>query len=141
MVAVGTKSGQVRNGEEHVNEIIQEIVCQTAVMEVGTMSYFANCHRPQLSVYEVDAGLVHSLHRWRYAYREGLTTVMVRHLATGARLAIRCSSFVKKVSVFGDRLAVQLGDRVLVYDLGSDGGQGGAPAPQKKIAQVREWGM
>ena len=105
------------------------------------MSYFANCHRPQLSVYEVDAGLVHSLHRWRYAYREGLTTVMVRHLATGARLAIRCSSFVKKVSVFGDRLAVQLGDRVSVCDLGSDGGQGGAPAPQKKIAQVREWGM
>lgn len=89
----------------------------------------------QVSVYEIESGMVHSIFRARHAFREGMTTVQVRHLVTGARLAIRCSSFVQRVSVFQDRLAVQMQDRVSVYDLGGDA-LTGVNAVYKKRAQI-----
>jgi intraflagellar transport protein 122 len=60
---------------------------------------------------------VHGLYKDRYAYREHMTDVIVQHLLTEQKVRIKCRDYVKKVAVFRDRLAVQLPDRIHIYDL------------------------
>jgi intraflagellar transport protein 122 len=51
----------------------------------------------------------------------------VAHLSTGRRARIRCGDYVRRVAVYGDRVAVQLPARVAVYALA--GGEAGGKAP------------
>uniref|UniRef100_A0A183IWB8 Intraflagellar transport protein 122 homolog n=1 Tax=Soboliphyme baturini TaxID=241478 RepID=A0A183IWB8_9BILA len=54
----------------------------------------------------------------RYVYRENMTDVVVQHLLsdkTGPR--IKCRDLVRKVAVYRNKLAVQLSDRVNIYEL------------------------
>lgn len=67
----------------------------------------------------VTFGTVHALYREHYAYRESLTDVIVQNLTLNQQLRIRCRDYVKKVAVFKDRLAVQLNDRAMLYELAS----------------------
>ena len=46
-----------------------------------------------------------------------MTDVIVQHLLTEQKVRIKCRDYVKKVAVFRDRLAVQLPDRIHIYDL------------------------
>ena len=74
------------------------------------------------------AGLhMHSLNRQlsvsaltRYAFREYMTDVVVQNMVTEQRTRIKCRAYVKKISVYKDRLAVQLPDRLYIYELSSD---------------------
>ena len=68
---------------------------------------------------------VHGLYRDRYAFREHMHDVIVVHLVTSQRVRIKCRDLVKKVAVYKDRLAVQLVDRIHVYDLSSSTVTGG----------------
>ncbi|KAJ3110764.1 hypothetical protein HDU96_006285 [Phlyctochytrium bullatum] len=56
----------------------------------------------------------------KYAYRENMTDVVIQHLSTDQRARIKCRDYVKKIAVFKDRLAVQLPDRVIIYELFHD---------------------
>merc|ERR1719261_1112585 len=53
----------------------------------------------------------------RYAYRDNMTNVVVQHLVTDKKVKIKHKDYVEKVAVFKDRLAVQLADRVVIYEL------------------------
>lgn len=70
-----------------------------------------------VSLHSVVFATVHGLYRDRYAYRDAMTDVVVQHLVTEQRVRIKCRDYVRKIAVYKDRLAVQLPDKVIVYEL------------------------
>lgn len=51
-----------------------------------------------------------------------MTDVIVQHMVTEQRVRLKLRAYVKKISVYTNRLAVQLPDSVRIYELaeGSD---------------------
>ncbi|KAJ3403303.1 hypothetical protein HDV05_007909, partial [Chytridiales sp. JEL 0842] len=78
------------------------------------------CHDGTISLYQIVFNTVHGLYNDRYAYRENMTDVVIQHLSTDQRARIKCRDYVKKIAVYRDRLAVQLADRVIIYELVHD---------------------
>jgi intraflagellar transport protein 122 len=70
-----------------------------------------------ISMYQQIFNTVHGLYEDRYAFRENMTDVVVEHLITEKKIKIRHKDYVKKIAVYKDRLAVQLPDRVTIYEL------------------------
>ncbi|CEM25386.1 unnamed protein product [Vitrella brassicaformis CCMP3155] len=73
-----------------------------------------------VKMYQIIFSTVHGLYQDRYAYRELMTDVIVQHLVTDQKVRIRCKDYVKKIAVYRDRLAVQLPDKVLIYEVAQD---------------------
>ncbi len=59
----------------------------------------------------------YAIYQERYAYRDRMTDVIVQHLSTGKKVRIKHKDYVKKISIYNNRLAVQLPDRVVIYEL------------------------
>ncbi|KAI9197284.1 WD40-repeat-containing domain protein [Polychytrium aggregatum] len=78
------------------------------------------CHDGTIAVFQILFNTVHGLYHDRYAYRENMTDVVIQHLSTEQRARIKCRDFVKKIAVYKDRLAVQLPDRVIIYEVFHD---------------------
>ncbi|XP_052752603.1 intraflagellar transport protein 122 homolog [Galleria mellonella] len=76
------------------------------------------CQDGTLWCYQVVFSTVHGLYRERYAYRENMTDVIVQHLTTGNKVRIKCHDRVQKIAIYKHRLAVQLPERVVVYEQG-----------------------
>ena len=49
-----------------------------------------------------------------------MTDVIIQHLITEQKVRIKCRDYVKKIAVYKDRLAVQLSDKVVIYELLKD---------------------
>nr|CDS15582.1 intraflagellar transport protein 122 [Echinococcus granulosus] len=75
--------------------------------------------------------IVHSFFRDRYAFREIITDVVIQHLVTEQRgrltfsvsrypARIKCRDVVEKIAVYRNRLAIQLSDRILIYESALD---------------------
>lgn len=47
-----------------------------------------------------------------------MTDVIVQHLLTEKKYHIRCHDYVRLIALYNDRLAVQLPNQVVVYELG-----------------------
>ncbi|KAJ1630940.1 hypothetical protein T492DRAFT_870790, partial [Pavlovales sp. CCMP2436] len=73
-----------------------------------------------IAMYQLQFHTVHGLYQERYAYRDNMTDVIVQHLLTDERVRIKCRDYVQKISVYKDRLAVQLPERILIYELAQD---------------------
>jgi intraflagellar transport protein 122 len=74
-----------------------------------------------LAVYQLVFATVHGLYQERYAYRDFMTDVIIQHLTLeNKKVRIKCKDHVKKIAVYKDRLAVQLPDKVLIYELKGD---------------------
>jgi len=71
----------------------------------------------QIALYQLIFSTVHGLYQDQYAYRENMTDVIIQQLVTEKKLRIRCKDYVKKIAIYKDRLAVQLPDRVMIYEL------------------------
>lgn len=61
---------------------------------------------------------VHGLWEDRYAFRDGMTDVVVQHLVTQQRMRLTCKALVKRIALYRNRLAVQLPDAINVYCIG-----------------------
>lgn len=59
---------------------------------------------------------VHSLFRDRYAYRENLTEIIVHHLVSDRKVRIKCKDLVQRLALYKNKLAVQLTDRICIYE-------------------------
>ena len=77
-------------------------------------------HSGQISMHQLIFSTVHGLYKDRYAFRDSMTDVIVQHLITEQKVRIKCRDYVKKIAVYRNRLAVQLPDRVIVYELSND---------------------
>ncbi|GFU46426.1 intraflagellar transport protein 122 homolog [Trichonephila clavipes] len=72
------------------------------------------------SYYEVGFSTVHSLYRERYAYRENMTDVVVQHLITDDKVVVKCRELVKKLAIYKKRLAIQMPERINIYEVSDD---------------------
>ncbi|XP_014288077.1 intraflagellar transport protein 122 homolog isoform X2 [Halyomorpha halys] len=82
------------------------------------------CQDGTIAYYQVVFSKVHGLYKERYAYRDNLTDVIVQHLLTNQKVKIKCRDLVKKIAIYKNRLAVQLGERVVIYELYSNDSSG-----------------
>ncbi|XP_050414597.2 intraflagellar transport protein 122 homolog [Patella vulgata] len=78
------------------------------------------CQDGTLAYYQVIFSTVHGLYKDRYAYRDNMTDVIIQHLITEQKVRIKCRDLVKKIAIYKHRLAVQLPDRIVIYELYSD---------------------
>jgi intraflagellar transport protein 122 len=80
------------------------------------------CNDGAVSMYSTIFSTVHGLYQDRYAHRDTMTDVIIQHLITEQKVRIKTRDYVKKIAVYKSeatseaRLAVQLPDRVLVYE-------------------------
>ena len=74
----------------------------------------------------------------RYAYRDVITDIVVQNMINDQKVRIKCKELVKKISIFKDRLAVQLNDKILVYLANSDENKEMKYKLYKKIAKSIE---
>lgn len=77
-------------------------------------------HSGNIEMMKLKFESVHSLYRDRYAYRENLTEVIVHHLVTEKRVRIKCKDLIRNLSLYKNKLAVQLSDRVCIYESNPD---------------------
>ncbi|TYZ58414.1 hypothetical protein PybrP1_004246 [[Pythium] brassicae (nom. inval.)] len=80
------------------------------------------CEDGSIAMHCLVFGTVHGIYQERYAYRENITDVVVQHLMTEQKVRIRTRDCVKKLSVYRDRLAVQLSDKIIIYELEAEPG-------------------
>ncbi|MCP9265899.1 hypothetical protein DINM_021310 [Dirofilaria immitis] len=107
-VAVGTTLGTVAQMDTWV---------WTVKARPNTNAIVVGCVDGTLACYQLMFSTVHGLHKERYAYRENMTEVVVRHLINQTSIRIYCNDLVRKVAVYYNRLAVQLANRVEIYRL------------------------
>eukprot|EP01065_Artemidia_motanka_P014262 TRINITY_DN1821_c0_g1_i1.p1 TRINITY_DN1821_c0_g1~~TRINITY_DN1821_c0_g1_i1.p1 ORF type:complete len:1247 (+),score=460.03 TRINITY_DN1821_c0_g1_i1:89-3829(+) len=74
----------------------------------------------QIAMYQLVFSTVHGLYQDQYAYRDFMTDVVVQQLVSEKKVKIRCKDYVKKIAIYKDRLAVQLPEKIMVYDLSYD---------------------
>jgi len=74
----------------------------------------------RVKVYHLMFSTVHGLHEDHYAYRDLMTEVVVQDLVTDKKTKIECKDYVKKIAMYRARLAVQLPERVHIYDIYQD---------------------
>lgn len=63
---------------------------------------------------------VHALHKDRYAYRDNLTEIIVHHLLLDRKVRIKCKDLIRHISLYKNKLAVHLTDRVCIYESNPD---------------------
>ncbi|XP_034446524.1 intraflagellar transport protein 122 homolog isoform X2 [Hippoglossus hippoglossus] len=78
------------------------------------------CQDGTIACYQLIFSTVHGLYKDRYAYRDGMTDVIVQHLITEQKVRIKCRELVKKIAIYRNRLAIQLPEKILIYELYSD---------------------
>lgn len=75
------------------------------------------CQDGTIAYYQLIFSTVHGLYRERYAFRENMTDVIIQHLLTDQKVRIKCRDLVKKIAIYKHRLAVQLAERIVIYEL------------------------
>lgn len=93
-------------------------VWSLAIHPAGT-SMAVGCQDGTVACYNVVCSTVHALYRERYAFRENMCDVIIQHLVSGQKVRIKCRDLVHKIAIFRNRLAVQLPERVVLYELNS----------------------
>lgn len=77
------------------------------------------CQDGTLACYNLAFNTVHALYRERYAFRENMCDIIIQHLVSGQKVRIKCRDSVNKIAIYRNRLAVQLPERVVLYELSS----------------------
>lgn len=82
-------------------------------------SIVLGCQDGSLVCYNVAFSTVHALYAERYAFRENMCDVIIQHLSSGQKVRIKCRDLVHKIAIYRNRLAVQLPERVVLYEMNS----------------------
>ncbi|XP_069671472.1 intraflagellar transport protein 122 homolog [Periplaneta americana] len=93
------------------------------------------CQDGTIAYYQLIFSTVHGLYKERYAFRENMTDVIIQHLLTDQKVRIKCRDLIKKIAIYKHRLAVQLPERVVIYELYSAESTGMHYRVKEKINQ------
>ncbi|XP_049859178.1 intraflagellar transport protein 122 homolog [Schistocerca gregaria] len=96
------------------------------------------CQDGTIAYYQLIFSTVHGLYRERYAFRENMTDVIIQHLLTNQKVRIKCRDLIRKIAIFKHRLAVQLPERVVIYELYAGDSTGMHYRVKEKINQKLE---
>lgn len=91
----------------------------TSALHPKGLSIVMGCQDGTLAAYNLTFTTVHALYRERYAFRENMCDVIIQHLISGQKVRIKCRDLVHKIAIYRNRLAVQLAERVILYELNS----------------------
>uniref|UniRef100_A0A8C6RX79 Intraflagellar transport protein 122 homolog n=1 Tax=Nannospalax galili TaxID=1026970 RepID=A0A8C6RX79_NANGA len=79
------------------------------------------CQDGTISFYQLIFSTVHGLYKDRYAYRDSMTDVIVQHLITEQKgKGQEGVQTYSKIAIYKNRLAIQLPEKILIYELYSD---------------------
>ena len=78
------------------------------------------CNDGLVALFSTVFSTVHGLYQERYAHRDTMTDVIIQHLISEQKVRIKTRDYVKKIAVYKARLAIQLPDRVLIYETAVD---------------------
>jgi intraflagellar transport protein 122 len=70
-----------------------------------------------IAVHQLTFDTIDALYGDKYAYRQSLTDVVIRNLATKQESRIKCRGYIQNIAIYKDSLAVQLPERILIYDM------------------------
>ncbi|PAA93686.1 hypothetical protein BOX15_Mlig006330g1 [Macrostomum lignano] len=107
----GTKLGLVAKSDSWI---------WAARSQPGGNGVVIGCQDGTVAMYQLQFSTVHSLYKTRYAYRDNMTDVIVQHLLSEDKVRIKNRDMVKKIAVYRNRLAVQLTEVIIIYELQSD---------------------
>ncbi|CAH0553397.1 unnamed protein product [Brassicogethes aeneus] len=93
------------------------------------------CEDGTIAYYQLVFNTVHGLYKERYAFRENMTDVIIQHLITEQKVRIKCRDLIKKIAIYKSRLAVQLPERVVIYELYSNDSNDMHYRAKEKITQ------
>ncbi|XP_972704.1 intraflagellar transport protein 122 homolog [Tribolium castaneum] len=93
------------------------------------------CQDGTIAYYQLIFNTVHGLYKERYAFRENMTDVIIQHLITEQKVRIKCRDLIKKIAIYKHRLAVQLPERVVIYELYSNDANDMHYRAKEKITQ------
>ncbi|XP_054035805.1 intraflagellar transport protein 122 homolog [Dryobates pubescens] len=96
------------------------------------------CQDGTLAFYQLIFSTVHGLYKDRYAYRDSMTDVIVQHLITEQKVRIKGRELVKKIAIYKNRLAIQMPEKILIYELYSDDSSDMYYRVKEKIAKKFE---
>ncbi|KAJ7316950.1 hypothetical protein JRQ81_003112 [Phrynocephalus forsythii] len=91
-----------------------------------------------ISFYQLIFSTVHGLYKDRYAYRDSMTDVIVQHLITEQKVRIKNRDLVKKIAIYKNRLAIQLPEKIQIFELYSDDSSDMRYRVKEKIAKKFE---
>ncbi|KAK0080536.1 hypothetical protein PV325_013799 [Microctonus aethiopoides] len=74
------------------------------------------CQDGTITYLKLSWNIVHGLYGDRYAYRENMTDVIIQHLITNQKVRIKCKDLIQRIAVYRNKLAVQLPERVIIYE-------------------------
>jgi len=78
------------------------------------------CDNGDIDTLSLHFTAVHALYNDRYAYRENLTEIIVHHLLQDRKVRIKCKDLIQHLSLYKNKLAVHLTDRVCIYESNAD---------------------
>ncbi|XP_017129587.1 intraflagellar transport protein 122 homolog [Drosophila elegans] len=110
----------------------------TVALHPNGQSYTIGCQDGTLACFNIASSTVHALYRERYAFRENMCDVIIQHLISGQKVRIKCRDLVQKIAIYRNRLAVQLPERVVLYELSSGEDQPMHYKVREKIQQKFE---
>ncbi|CAM43864.1 conserved hypothetical protein [Leishmania braziliensis MHOM/BR/75/M2904] len=70
-----------------------------------------------ISCIDIAITTVHAIYNDQYVFRKDMTNVVVHQLSLDRKMVIPCNEYIQKVATFRNRLAVQLQERIIVFEL------------------------
>ncbi|KAG8347021.1 WD domain [Trypanosoma vivax] len=70
-----------------------------------------------ISVTEIVLPAVYSIYGDQYVYRDRVTDAVVHQLTLDKRMRIQCNEYIQKLATYRDRIAAQLNDRFVIFEV------------------------
>jgi intraflagellar transport protein 122 len=95
-------------------------------------------HDGTISIYQINFHTIHGLYQDKYAFRQNMTEVMIQDLSTDQRARLKCRDYVQKIAIYKENLAIQLSDRIIIYEMALNGYGEMQYRIKEKIQQIFE---
>ena len=92
----------------------------SAACQPGSDKVILGTDSGAIDVLHMSFDSVHALFKEKYAYRENLTDIVIHHLIGDRKVRIKCKDLIQRISLYKNKLAVQLSDKVCVYESNPD---------------------